>query len=153
MVSGVKFGCKLSPTCLNALNGWKLFMWGSVDPQLTVVESVRFHKTFVLVKLAGYDSREAAVALRSQLLQVPEDKGIPLEDGEYYLYQLVGLAVYSDEGEHLGELKEVLETKANNVFIVQGDRGEVLLPDTEEVIVDIDFENGRMEVHLLPGLI
>jgi 16S rRNA processing protein RimM len=50
-------------------------------------------------------------------------------------------------------LTEVLETKANNVFIVKGDRGEVLLPDTEEVILDIDFENGRMEVHLLPGLI
>ncbi len=126
---------------------------GERDPQLTVVESVRFHKTFVLVKLAGYDSREAAVALRSQLLQVPEDEGIPLEEGEYYLYQLVGLAVYTDEGEHLGELKEVLETKANNVFIVQGNRGEVLLPDTEEVILDIDFENGRMEVHLLPGLV
>jgi 16S rRNA processing protein RimM len=46
-----------------------------------------------------------------------------------------------------------METRANNVFVVQGSRGEVLLPDTEEVILDIDFENGRMKVHLLPGLI
>jgi 16S rRNA processing protein RimM len=86
-------------------------------------------------------------------LQVPKDEAIPLEEGEYYLYQLEGLAVYTDEGEHLGELVEVLETKANNVFIVHGSRGEVLLPDTEEVVLEIDFENGRMKVHLLPGLL
>lgn len=126
---------------------------GEEDPKEVGVESVRFHKNFVLVKLAGYDTRESAVELRAQMLLVPEDEGIPLEDGEYYLYQLVGLAVYTDEGEHLGEVVEVLETKANNVFIVDGPRGEVLLPDTDEVILDIDFEDGRIEVHLLPGLI
>lgn len=126
---------------------------GEKDPQPVGVESVRFHKNFVLVKLVGYDSREEAADLRSQLLQVPEDEGIPLEEGEYYLFQLEGLAVYTDEGEYLGELVEVMETKANNVFIVHGPRGEVLLPDTEEVVLDIDLENGRMEVHLLPGLI
>jgi 16S rRNA processing protein RimM len=126
---------------------------GENDPQPVGVETVRFHKNFVLVKLAGYDSREAAAELRAQLLLVPEDEGIPLEEDEYYLYQLEGLAVYTDEGEHLGRLVEVLETKANNVFIVHGSRGEVLLPDTDEVILDIDFENGRMEVHLLPGLV
>lgn len=126
---------------------------GEDSPRPVGVESVRFHKNFALVKLAGYDTREAAAALRAQLLQVPEDEAIPLEEGEYYLYQLVGLAVYTDEGEHLGELVEVLETKANNVFIVHGPRGEVLLPDTDEIVLDIDFENGRMEVHLMPGLI
>jgi 16S rRNA processing protein RimM len=126
---------------------------GEHSPRRVAVDSVRFHKNFVLVKLDGFDTREAAAELRSQLLQVPEDEGIPLEEGEYYLYQLVGLEVYSDEGEHLGELVEVMETKANNVFIVQGSRGEILLPDTEEVVLDIDFENGRMEVHLLPGLV
>lgn len=126
---------------------------GEHDPQPVSVESVRFHKSFVLVKLVGYDSREEAAELRSQLLQVPEDEAIPLEEGEYYLYQLEGLAVYTDEGEHLGELVEVIETKANNVFVVQGSRGEVLLPDTDEVVLDIDFENGRIEVHLLPGLV
>lgn len=126
---------------------------GEDDPQPVGVESVRFHKSFVLVQLAGYDSREAVAELRSQLLLVPEDEGIPLEEGEYYLYQLEGLEVYTDTGEHLGRIVEVLETKANNVFIVQGSRGEVLLPDTDEVVLGIDFENGRMEVHLLPGLL
>lgn len=126
---------------------------GEDSPEPVGVEAVRFHKSYALVKLEGYDTREKAAELRNQLLQVLEADAIPLEEGEYYLYQLVGLAVYTDEGEHLGELVDVIETKANNVFIVQGSRGEVLLPDTDEVILDIDFENGRMEVHLLPGLI
>jgi 16S rRNA processing protein RimM len=126
---------------------------GEDPPEPIGVEAVRFHKNFVLVKLVGYDTRETAATLRAQLLQVSEDDGIPLEEGEYFLYQLVGLAVYTDEGEHLGQLVDVLETKANNVFVVNGSRGEVLLPDTDEVVLDIDFENGRMEVHLLPGLV
>jgi 16S rRNA processing protein RimM len=58
---------------------------GERDPQPMVVESVRFHKTFVLVKLAGYDTREAAVSLRSQILQVPESEAVPLEEDEYVL--------------------------------------------------------------------
>ena len=126
---------------------------GENPPQPVAVESVRFHKNFALIKLAGYDTRETAAELRAQLLQVPEEEGIPLEEGEYYLYQLVGLDVFTDEGERLGELVEVIETKANNVFIVDGPRGEVLLPDTDEVVLDIDFENGRMEVHLMDGLL
>lgn len=126
---------------------------GQDDPRPVAVESVRFHKSWALLKLAGYDSREAAVDLRGQWLQVPEEEGIPLEEGEYYLYQLVGLEVYTDQGDHLGELVEVLETKANNVFVIHGDRGEVLLPDIEEVIQEIDFEANTMTVHLIAGLI
>lgn len=117
------------------------------------VESARLHQNIVLLKLAGYDSREACNALRGRLLYVSEEDAVPLEEGEYFLYQLEGLAVYTDAGEHLGTLVEVLETKANNVFVVQGDRGEVLLPDIDEVVQEIDFEGKRMVVHLLPGLL
>ncbi len=125
---------------------------GETDPQPVGVESVRFHGDVILLKLAGYDSREAAGALRGEWLQVLESEAIPLEEGEYYLYQLEGLAVYTDAGEHLGELAQVMETGANNVFVVRGKRGEILLPDTAEVVREIDFGNGRMTVHLLPGL-
>ena len=78
---------------------------------------------------------------------------MPLEEGEYFLFQLVGLAVFSDEGQELGRLTQVLETGANNVFVVAGVDGEILLPDIDDVILDIDFANGRMTVHLLPGLL
>jgi 16S rRNA processing protein RimM len=126
---------------------------GKVDPQLVTVEDARLHKSVVLLKLAGYDDRDAAESLRGQWLQIPEEEGIPLQEGEYYLYQLEGLLVYSEAGERLGELVDVIETKANNVFVVQGSQGEILLPDIDDVIKEIDFENGRMTVHLLPGLL
>ena len=87
------------------------------------------------------------------MLQVPETEAVPLEEGEYFLFQLVGLAVFSDEGQELGRLTQVLETGANNVFVVAGVDGEILLPDIDDVILDIDFANGRMTVHLLPGLL
>ncbi len=126
---------------------------GEENPRPVAVEMARLHQNIVLVKLAGYDDRDAAETLRGELLQVPETEAIPLEEGEYFLYQLEGLAVFSDEGQHLGELTQVLETGANNVFVVSGADGEILLPDIEEVILDIDFENGRITVHLLPGLL
>lgn len=126
---------------------------GEKKPRPVAVESARFHQGIILLKLAGYDDRDAAETLRQEWLNVPEAEGIPLAEGEYYIYRVIGLQVYSDEGEHLGELTEVLETKANYVYVVHGPRGEILLPDTEEVIQEVDFNNGRMIVHLLPGLI
>ncbi len=125
---------------------------GERNPQPVVVEAVRFHKNLILLKLAGYDTREATETLRGVWLQVPEDEAIPLEEGEYYLYQLLDLAVFTDEGQHLGVLVDVIETGANNVFVVQGEQGEQLLPDIAEVVQEIDFAHGRMTVRLLPGL-
>jgi 16S rRNA processing protein RimM len=126
---------------------------GREDPVPVAIERVRFHKTFVLLKLAGYDDRESAKLLRDQWLQVPEEEGLPLEEGEYYLYQIVGATVYSDDGKLIGELTQVLETKANNVFVVKGQFGEVLLPDTVEVVKEVDLDKGQITVHLLPGLL
>lgn len=126
---------------------------GEQNPRLVAVEGVRFHKDLVLLKLAGYDYRDQTDALKGELLQVAAEDAISLEEGEYFLFQLEGLAVYSDEGVYLGELTQVIKTGANNVFVVRDEGKEILLPDTEEVIVDIDFENGRITAHLLPGLL
>ena len=126
---------------------------GEVDPQPLAVESARFHGGLVLLKLSGIDDREAAGKLRGQWLQVPLTEAIPLEEGEYFLYQLEGLAVFTDAGDRLGELVQVIETGANHVFVVRSESGDILLPDTAEVVQAIDFENGRMTVHLLPGLL
>lgn len=123
------------------------------NPEAVAVEAVRFHKGYVLLTLDGYDNRDAAEMLRSMWLLVPETEAVPLEEGELYFFQLEGLDVYTETDEYLGEVKEVLETGANEVFIVQGPRGEVLLPNTEEVIVDVDEDAGRMTVHLIPGLL
>ncbi len=123
------------------------------SPQRATVEGVRFHQNSVLLKLAGYDDRNAAETLRSLWLRVPLTEAIPLAEGEYFLYQLEGLAAHSTDGEFLGTLVEVLETRANNVFVVQGPYGEILLPDVAQVIQAIDFEAGIITVALLPGLL
>ena len=126
---------------------------GETNPTEVGVEAVRFHKGFALLKLVGYHTRESAETLRGEFLCVTEAEAIPLEDGEYYLYQLEGLQVVTDEGKELGKVVDVIETNANNVFVVRGQLGEVLLPDIDDVVQDIDFENGCMQVHLLPGLL
>jgi 16S rRNA processing protein RimM len=126
---------------------------GEAEPRQVTVEAARLHGGLVLLKLEGYDNRDAVEPLRGELLQVPEEEGLPLEEGEYYLYQLIGLRVLADDGEELGELVEVIETGANYVFVVRGPRGEILLPDTKEVVREIDFSGGQMIVHLLPGLL
>jgi len=122
------------------------------QPRRVAVEGVRFHQDHVLLKLAGVNSRDDAEVMRTLWLLVPESEGIPLEEGEFYLYHLDNLAVYTDSGEFLGRIVEVLETKAHDVFVVQGDGGELLLPDTDEVVKSIDLEAGRMTVHLIAGL-
>lgn len=127
---------------------------GQDQPAPYAVESVRFHQAFVLIKLAGVDTRTAADSLRNEWLLVPESEAIPLEEGEYFLHDLIGLEVVVNDGRTLGRLAEVLETGANNVFVVAGDGGkQLLIPDIPDVVKEIDFANHRMTVELLPGLI
>lgn len=126
---------------------------GDPTAKPTAVRSARHHQKVTLLTFEGIDNRDQAEALRDQWLYVPLEDAIPLDEGEYYLYQLEGLSVRDGDGQELGRLVEVMETGANNVFIVRGPFGDILLPDTPEVVQDIDFEHGRMVVHLLPGLV
>lgn len=126
---------------------------GREKPVKVVVESVRIHKSRVLLKLAGYDSREDAEQLRKQWILIPEDEAIPLKEGEYYLHQIIGLNVKSEDDTYIGQVKNLIETGANNVFVVEGPLGEVLIPDIENVVLSVDIEKGQMTVHLIDGLI
>jgi 16S rRNA processing protein RimM len=117
------------------------------------VEAVRAHKGVLLIKLAGCDDRDAAEGLRGRLVQIPFDEAVPLEEGEYYHFQLEGVDVESDAGEWLGRVAEVLEAGAHDVFLIRGPRGEVLLPSVEDVIVQLDLKARKMVVHLLPGML
>ena len=126
---------------------------GERNPRRVAVESVRFHQEFVLLKLAGYPTRTEAEALRDELLQVPEEEAIPLEEGEYFLHQLLGLEVLTESGQSLGRLTDVLETGANNVFVVSGGDGEHLSPDIPDVVQEVDVDGGRIIIRPLPGLL
>ncbi|MBL7064303.1 MAG: 16S rRNA processing protein RimM [Anaerolineae bacterium] len=117
------------------------------------VEKLRRHKKVLLLKLGGCDDRNGADELRGMLVQIPLKEAAPLEEGEYYHFQLIGVRVETEHGEWLGQVVEVLETGANDVYVVRGPWGEVLLPAVNDVILELDLELRRMVVHLLPGML
>jgi len=132
---------------------WLEFVYvGEKKPRRVAVESVRYHQQFVLLKLAGYPTRDEAETLRNELLQVPEAEAIPLATDEYFLFQLEGLEVSTEDGQVLGRLSEVLETGANNVFVIEGPQGQLLVPDIPDVVQEVDIDGGRLVIRPLPGL-
>ena len=118
------------------------------------IERVKYFKKMVILKLQGIEDRNAAELCRQKELFVPREDAVPLEEGQYYLADLIGLRVFSDAGEELGELYDILETGANDVYVVRRKTGkELLLPATEECILDVDLDKGTMKVHVLDGLL
>jgi 16S rRNA processing protein RimM len=116
--------------------------------------SSRRHRAGLLVAFEGVLSPEQAAGLRNQLVMVRVDDLPPLAEGEYYHHQLLGLQVVTEGGELLGELAEILETGANDVYVVRTpDGGQVLLPAIEQVILEIELSAREMRVRLLPGLL
>ncbi|MFN8475928.1 MAG: ribosome maturation factor RimM [Anaerolineae bacterium] len=113
----------------------------------------RLHKGSALLKLAGVDDRNAAEALRGQVVVVPADQAMPLGEDEYYVHQIEGLTVYTEDGERLGTVDHVIFTGANEVYVVRDDDGEeLLLPAIADVVQSVDLANERMTVRLLEGL-
>jgi 16S rRNA processing protein RimM len=118
------------------------------------VEGMRLHLEYGLLKLRGINARLKADRLRGLFVMVDIEHAVPLEEGEFYLYELLGLEVRTVEGETLGTIREVIETGANDVYVVKGSRyGEVLIPATEETIVQSDIPGGMITVRLPDGLL
>lgn len=112
----------------------------------------RFHGGAVLLKLEGIDTRTEAEALREQWVRLPIEEAVPLEEGECYLFQMMHQRVITVDGEELGEIVEIIETGANDVYLVRGPEGDILLPDIDEVIVRVDLDARQVIVRLLDGL-
>lgn len=110
------------------------------------VSSARIHKGLVLVHFEGVDSLEQAELLRDARVAVGPDEVVDLAEGEYYHYQLEGLLVENGEGRPLGRISQVLSLPAHEVYCVQGDAGEILIPAVEQYIVSVDLKHGRVVV-------
>ena len=118
------------------------------------IASCRAHAAGMLVRMRGIRTPEQAGLLRNQWVYVPAGDRPPLPEGEYYHHQLIGLEVLTDEGQELGSLTGIIETGANDVYIVRDETGrEVLLPAIPAVILEVDLPNRRMRVHVLDGLL
>ena len=118
-----------------------------------VVQSVRPHRAGLVARLSGVADRTAAENLAGALLTVPEDSLAPLPEGVYYHFQLIGMAAFSEDGEPLGEIAEIIETPGNDVYIIRKDgERDLPIPALAEVVVEVDIPAGRMTVRLLEGL-
>jgi len=96
---------------------------------------------------------EDATELRGQFLEVPQSQIRPLPNGEYYQFQLLGLEVWTTEGELLGRIAHILPTGSNDVYVVPSKHGELLIPAIEDVVISIDLEKGRIVIELIEGLL
>ena len=118
------------------------------------IEEVKYHKNMVLIKLKGIDTVEEAEKLRDGYLQVDRKDEEPLEEGTYYIVDMIGLEVYTDDGNILGKLEDIYNTGSNDIYVVKNEQGkQILLPAISEVIQKIDMENKKIIVHLIKGLI
>ena len=117
------------------------------------IESVRYHKNMVLLKFEGINNPEDAELLKNSFLEVDREDAIPLEEGTYFIVDLIGLDVYTDDGKLLGKVEDIYNTGANDIYVVKDELGkQILLPGIDDVIKEVKLED-RIIVHLIPGLI
>jgi len=130
-----------------------LYLGDEREREPVTVLSSRFHGKHALLQLEGYPDRTAAERLRGLWLYIPLAEAMPLEEDEFYEHEVVGCRVETQGGEMLGHIRELLFTGSNEVFVVQGADGDLLIPVTKEVVLEIDVRDRRVLVSLPPGLV
>ena len=154
---GVRGEVKVYPTT-DDVNRFKKLKTVILDlgrgEQMTLnIESVKFFKNMVILKFKGYDNINDVEMFRKKSLYVTRENAVKLKKNEYFIADLIGLKMISDEGEDLGELTDVLQTGANDVYVISKEGADdILLPAIKDCVKQVDIEGGTMQVHLLDGL-
>ncbi|ABO50569.1 16S rRNA processing protein RimM [Desulforamulus reducens MI-1] len=118
------------------------------------IERVWEHKQFIIIKFSEIPDMTAAEKLKGGLLQVTMEELVPLPEGNYYIFQIVGLKVVDENEQELGTVAQVLQTGANDVYVVKRSEGkDILIPAIKSVVKEINITEGKMKVELLEGLI
>jgi len=119
-----------------------------------VIEEVKYSKNLVLLKLKGIDTIEQAEKFRNCYLKINRKDAIELEEDTYFLVDLIGIEVFTESGENLGNIIDVFPTGSNDVYVVKNEEGkQVLLPAIKDVIKSVDIKNKKMVVNLIEGLL
>lgn len=154
---GIRGEVKVFPTTddANRFKKLKEVILDTGRERLTLeIESIKFFKQFVILKFKGYDSINDVERYRQGKLLVTRDNAVRLKKDEYFVADMIGMRVVTDEGEELGVLKDVLATGANDVYVVgREDDTEALLPAIKECIKNVDMDGHVMEVHIMDGLL
>ena len=118
------------------------------------IEGVKFFKQFVILKFRGIDNINDIEKCKGKRLLVDREHAVKLKKDEYFIADMIGMDVFTEDGELFGALKDVMETGANDVYIIEmSDGKEVLVPAIKQCILDVDIENRKMVIHLLEGLV
>lgn len=119
------------------------------------IQQVKFFKQFAIVKFKGIDNINEIERYKGKSLMIDRKDAVKLAKDEYYIADMIGMDVFTDEPEeHFGVMKDVLETGANDVYIIDSDNhGEVLVPAIRQCIKEVDIEQGKMVIHLMEGLL
>lgn len=121
--------------------------------EMKIIEA-KFHKDMVLLKLEGIDDMNVAEKYKGSYLKIRREDARELEEGEYFIADIIGSDVYTDTGDYLGKVDDIYNTGAQDIYVVKDELGkQILLPSIKEVILNIDIENQKVTVHLLKGLI
>lgn len=117
------------------------------------IESVRYHKQFVVIKFKGVETMTDAENLKNYTLKIDEENALPLEEDEYYIRDLYGLEVFEEDGRLLGVLEDIIFTAANDVYVIKNNgEKDFLLPAIKQCILNVDIKEKKMIVKLLKGM-
>ena len=118
------------------------------------IQNVKFFKQFAILKFKGIDNINDIEKYRGKSLMIDREDAVDLEEDEYFIADMIGMKVCTEDGSEFGTLKDVMETGANDVYVVElPDHQEVLLPAIRECILDVDLEENVMTVYLMKGLL
>lgn len=132
----------------------EVILEGKKENRNLEVEQVKFFKNMVILKFKGIDDINEVEKYKGCPLLVTRENAVKLAPGEYFICDLIGLSVWEDNGKELGTLTEVIQTGANDVYVVEmKNKKEVLIPNIKDCIIEISLEKNTMTVHLLEGLL
>ena len=124
-----------------------------INRQPMTIDSTEWHKGQAIIKLNTIDDIEDAQRLRGQPVEIHYSQLQTLPEGQYYHFQLIGLEVWTTQGELLGNITEILTTESNDNYVVSGAEGEILVPAIEDVVKSIDLNQGRIVIEAIEGLL
>lgn len=154
---GIKGMVKIKPFTENTKKRFdnlkKVYIKTKKEKKEYEIEEIKYHKEMVLAKFKGIETIEEAEKFRNSYLLINRENEKPLEKGTYYIVDMVGLEVYTDEGDKLGILDDIFNSGSSDIYVVKNELGkQILLPAIKEVIRNIDMENRKITVHLIKGL-
>ena len=124
-----------------------------INRQPMTIDSTEWRKGKAIIKLSSIDSIEEAQKLRGQPIEIHHSQLQPLPEGQYYHFQLIGLEVQTTRGEQLGNITEILTVESNDIYVVSGNRGEILIPAIEDVVKSVDLNKGCIVIEPIEGLL